>query len=149
MFWDLHLEKTIRTLHDKNYHVFLKLASIQRVLLSQGKRAGGWIYQQHPDWHCTTHLLEYKQCILEMCLSLFIQTDFRPYSWHLYIYGRSKSHINVHKYLIIAKFLGAKPISGLLECFCMEQDHSQAPIDSTSHLSKGEGLHFRHQTGKT
>lgn len=33
------------------------------------------------------------QCVLEMCLSPFIQTDFRPYSWHLYSYGRSmRSH---------------------------------------------------------
>lgn len=60
-----------------------------------------------------------------------------------------RDHLNVHKYLGIAKFLRPRPISELLECLCMEQDHSQAPTDSTSHLSKGEGLHFRDQTVKT
>lgn len=148
--WVLHFEITIKTLCNKNYHVFLKWASIQRFLLSQSERAGGWFYQQHAGWHYTTHLLEYKLSVYWRCA---LARSFRPISDRIpgiYIATADQwGHINVHKYFVIAKFLGAKPISGLLECYCMEQDHSQAPIDSTSHLSKGEGLHFRDQTGKT
>lgn len=93
--------------------------TFQRFLLSKSKRASGWFCQQHPGWHYTTHLLEYK---LSVYWRSALACSSRLISDHIpgicISMEDQRGQKNIHKF--IAKFLGAKPISGLLESYCME-----------------------------